>query len=121
MIKYTFLLIISVITFSCTVRRMYNNNDKKIVKKYCYSCHSPSQTIIGQPLIYMYPEYGEKKLKKLLKRDFQTKQNKIINHENIILSNKEIKSIILSLKYGYIDWSRKKKKRKNRKRTFEKK
>ena len=99
----SFVFIFFLLVYACGVNtsRVYNDEDKKVLKRYCYSCHAPSSELHAQPLVYMYSKYGEEKLMEVLESEFRSAETDSLYHKGIKLSRKELESIILALKDGF--------------------
>lgn len=86
--------------------REFKEEDDRLVKVKCYSCHAPNDTLTGPPLKYLYHKDSTEDLKKYLTEQFLDRGQPIVEHEGIKLNKRQVVSIYTALKY-YAPLSRK--------------
>lgn len=102
MIRLIIIYIFCIVTIAggCFSKNRYvTYDDKENVRKYCFQCHAPSDSLLGGPLNEMYNIQDERQFKLFLSREFANNNTpKIIEHSKIKLTKKEVESVMMYLK-----------------------
>jgi len=102
MIKSIIIYVFGIVALigSCSTKKKYvTYDDKDVVRKYCFQCHAPSDSLIGGPLNEMYSAEKENELRLFLRTEFKNdKASSVVDHSKIKLTRKEVESVIIYLK-----------------------